>query len=117
MCTEVMSQSSNLIYMVIPLSYRHASDCTCPVLILPNEQCFSFELCHCAADTFFINSLDICYNDVRNFQVCFSSNLQEETNNTVMHFYELPPLSDCYTDQVYRKYIKAMQIVIINGKK
>lgn len=114
-CTEVTRRSSTIIYVVIPLTYLQMSDCICPALILPNQECSSLGLCHCAADTSFINSLELCLNGV-NLEICISSNVQDETNNTVLYLYELKPLSDCYVDQVYRKYIKALQIFIIKGE-
>ena len=112
-CTDITNDTLSPLYIVVPRSRnRHlGSDCRCPILLSTNQLCYSLFSCHCAMDTSFAYSLSICLQQDMKFHVCFED-LNEESVNTRIHFYELLPLSNCYSARrgSYRKYIKAIEI-------
>lgn len=119
-CASVANSTQVPLYVVVPRSRnRHLGvDCKCHILFLTNQECFSFESCYCAIDTAFAHSLRVCQTQNSTMQACFSG-FTNSINNTLVHFYEVLPLSVCSFDrsELFRKYVKAFQIIILDGEK
>lgn len=116
-CSDIVipNQLTGPLFVVVPSqSHSTNSDCVCYIILYPNTECYSLNLCSCASNTLFAHSLYIiCDPSNTNLQVCFR-NMSENANNTRIHFFLQLPLTDCTQDrrEQFRYYIKAIQLVI-----